>query len=370
MELNAATAMKRLEILPRPYPDPDLYRTNLESGFRAFPERRENYLKYQASRRGEVVEYQPIRLDIENVSRCNYHCTMCQVSDWPGLQRAGDMSFEDYKRLIDTQIGLIEIKLQGMGEPLMGQCYFEMIQHARARHIWVRSTTNASLLHVKENYKRVIDADICELQVSIDGATAETYEKIRRGGRFKLVTRNCVWLNQYCHDFNRHRTRMWVVVQKDNFSELGLFPELAADLGFGRLTYALDLTDWGQDRWRSINGEVDVHRQFDRMVAQDLIDLGKQSGVEVTFWFIAEKFEAQDPAKLCPWPFERLYVSSDMQIVPCCMIANPDIYELGDARKLTEEWNGRKMVAFRRLHLQGDIPNVCLSCYKGRTGSS
>lgn len=356
--------MDRLNALPRPSPDPTLWQTTLESGFADFLERKENYLKYQAAQRGEMLNYLPIRLDVENVSRCNYRCTMCQVSDWPGMKRAEDMTFEDYKALIDSQEGLIEIKLQGMGEPLLGPCYFDMIRYARQRHLWVRSTTNASLLHLKENYQQVIDSDICELQVSIDGATKPTYEAIRRGGRFEKVINNCRLLNRYAHEAGRRRTRMWVVLQKGNASEVELFPRLAADIGFERLTLSLDLNDWGQDAWRSRNDQVDIHRAFNLEQAQRLIEEGKQLGVEVTYWFIDEKYDTSDPMKLCQWPFERAYISSDMRIVPCCMMANPEVMDLGDAREMTREWNGPKMVAFRKLHLSGKIPKVCRSCYK------
>ncbi len=360
-------AMDRMGALPRPSPDRDLQEAILEAGFRAFPERRENYRRYRAAARGERVDYLPIRLDVENVSRCNYHCTMCQVSDWPHLKRADDMSLEDYTALIDAQYGLIEIKLQGMGEPLLGKCYFEMIEYARARHIWVRSTTNASLLHLKDNHKRLIDSDICEVQVSIDGATKETYEKIRRGGRFEQVARNCVLLNRYASDAGRRRTRMWVVVQRDNAGELERFPALAAELGFERLTLSLDLNDWGQERWRTLNDPVDVHRSFDASAARRLIELGARQNVQVTFWFIDNKYDPRDPAKVCPWPFERAYISSDVKIVPCCMIANPDVLQLGDARSLSAEWNNERMMSFRRRHLQGDIPDVCRSCYRTDT---
>ena len=347
-----------------------MYQATLEAGFQAFPRRRDNYLRYQAARRGERADYLPIRLDIENVSRCNYHCTMCQVSDWPGFKRAGDMSLGDFTSLLDGQEGLIEIKLQGMGEPLLGGCYVEMVAHARARHLWVRSTTNGSLLHLREHYKRVIDADICEFQVSIDGATKPTYEAIRRGGRFERVLENCRLLNRYCRDAGRRRTRMWAVVQRDNFDELERFPTLAADLGFERLTFSLDLNDWGQDRWRSVNDQVDMHRRFDLELARRLIDLGARQGVEVTYWFIDEKYDVDDPRHLCQWPFERAYVSSDMRVVPCCMIANPEIVDLGDARDLAAAWNGARMAAFRRLHLSGRIPQVCQSCYKTRPPAS
>ena len=58
------------------------------------------------------------------------------------------MSLDDFKNIVDTQYGLIEIKLNGLGEPtLQGDDFFEMIKYARQKKIWVRITTNASLLH-------------------------------------------------------------------------------------------------------------------------------------------------------------------------------------------------------------------------------
>ena len=359
-------ATDSLKGLPRPAPDRAFYEATLEAGFRRFPRRRANYLKCLASTRADVADYLPIRLDVENVSRCNYHCTMCQVSDWPGLKRAEDMSLEDFKRLIDSQYGVVEVKLQGMGEPFLGKSYVEMIAYARAQDIWVRSTTNASLLHLNDNARRVIDADICELQVSIDGATQKTYETIRLGGRFDPVTDNCRLLNRYAREADKKRTRMWTVVQKENFHEVGQLPALAADLGFDRMTLSLDLNDWGQERWRAINDPLDTHERFDAALAHELIDDGKARGVEVTFWLIDEKYETDSPTHLCPWPFERAFVSSDMRIVPCCMIGNPQVVDVGDARDFTTAWNEKKIRAFRGLHLAGKIPKVCQTCYQQR----
>ena len=350
-----------------PKPDQAFYDSVLQRGFARFPERHANYKRCLASSRSETVEYLPIKLDIESLSRCNYRCTMCQVSDWPKMTRAADMSYDDFVRLIESQTGLIEIKLQGMGEPLLSaDDFFRMVRFARDRDLWVRATTNGSLLHLKENYKKLIDTDICELQVSIDGATAATYETIRRGGKFKRVAINCDKLNAYARDVGRNRTRMWVVVQKGNFHELGLFPDLAARLGFSRLTFSLDLNDWGQDRWRQTNDQADVQRSFDPARASALIERGRTLGVDVTFWYIDQKYDTRDKTKLCPWPFERAYISSDMRVVPCCMVANPEIADLGDARSFTEVWNGETMRSFRRRHIEGQIPVICRTCYKSR----
>ncbi len=352
--------------LPLPSVDRELYDREMAAGFAAFPERLANYRKYQQAERGEAVDYLPIKLDIENVSRCNFRCTMCQVSDWPKMTRAADMKLEDFGKLLKEQIGLVEIKLQGMGEPLLNaEPLFEMIKLARARHLWVRTTVNGSLLHLKENYKKIIDSDVCEVQISIDGATAPTYEKIRRGGKFARLKKNCIMLNDYAKEDGRHRTRMWVVVQQDNLGELELFPKLAAELGFKRLSLSLDLNDWGQDSWRDRNDPLDVHRKFTAERGMRIAEIGRELGVETTFWAIDDKYDLEDPKKLCPWPFERAYISSDMRVVPCCMVANPEISDLGDARDFKAVWNGEAMRRFRAGHLNGQLPDICKSCYKG-----
>ncbi|HUP80572.1 MAG TPA: radical SAM protein, partial [Pirellula sp.] len=237
---------QRTITLPKPQADMQLYSSVLADGFSRFPERKENYAKYRASTRSIHLDYRPIKLDIENVSRCNYHCTMCQVSDWPGFKRSRDMTFDEFKQILDFEFGLVEIKIQGMGEPFLGKCYIDMIQYARDRQIWVRSVTNGSILHHRNNYKKVIDADVCELIVSIDGASSETYEGIRRGGRFSRVRENCVLLNDYARSNGKQRTRMWVVVQDTNFHEIRDFPKIARELGFHRLTLSLDVHSWGQ----------------------------------------------------------------------------------------------------------------------------
>ena len=108
--------------------------------------------------RGADVDYLPVKLDIENVSRCNFRCTMCQVSEWPKGRRARDMTLDEFKRLIDQQYSLVEIKIQGQGEPtLQGDDFIAMISYARSKAIWVRVITNGSLLHLRDNYKKLID---------------------------------------------------------------------------------------------------------------------------------------------------------------------------------------------------------------------
>ncbi|HUL51623.1 MAG TPA: radical SAM protein [Candidatus Nitrosotalea sp.] len=374
MEVSAPTsddagfaARRELRELPAPEPAAGLeaYRRERELALASSPRRRQNFEKYmRSSRRSATVDYLPIKLDIENVSRCNFHCTMCVVSDWPKGKRGDDMSLAEFQRLIDEQYGLVEIKLQGIGEPTMqGDDFFEMIKYARARNIWVRTTTNASLLHIKDNYRKLVDSGVNEIQISIDGADKATFESIRRGSRFEKVIENCKLINAYCREKGVVRTKMWTVAQKGNAHQLEALVRLAHEAGFTNQVFSLELTNWGLDAWDARNGSVSVEHSLDPARLRALETLGRSLGVKVWFWNITEKFGTDSPDKLCPWPFERAFVSSDSRTVPCCIIGNPDAYEIGRGKSFLEVWKGPEYVAFRQAHLEGKIPKICEFCY-------
>ncbi len=74
---------RRLRDLPRPDAagGADYYIQMREQSLAFDPRRRTNYERYaQATRTKSKIDYLPIKLDIENVSRCNFKCIMCVVS--------------------------------------------------------------------------------------------------------------------------------------------------------------------------------------------------------------------------------------------------------------------------------------------------
>jgi len=347
--------------LPRPEPAAGLeaYRAELAKRLGKFGRTRENYELYRASKRKARPDYMPIRLDVENVSRCNFACTMCAVSKWDKGRRAPDMSLDRFKQLIDEQYGLVEIKLNGLGEPLMGRHYFEMIRYARERHIWVRMTTNASLLHVKDNYKQLVEAGVNDVDISIDGADKATFEAIRVKSNFDRVTANCSTLNSFLARNGLKRTKMWTLVQRANRHNLPAHVTLAQALGFENMIFSVQLHGWGDPSLAKRNAEEET--DLTRNEASLLIASGRARGVRVAFWDVSDKFTRQN---LCPWPFERAVVTSDMRTVPCCMIGDPDQFEIGHGEALVDLWQGEEYNRFRQAHLDGKVPDVCKACYR------
>lgn len=354
--------------LPKPSANMVEYEKIMKRGFDRFPLRRENYEKYLAMcEKGytDDVLCMPVKMDYEASSLCNFRCQMCLLSGEGSLPRT-QMRFEDFQKSLDEQYGLIEIKLQGLGEPLLNKDFIKMVHAAVERDIWVRTTTNGSLLHLNENYKKLIDEKVGEIQISIDGATKETFEKIRQGSDFNLVVENVRYLNEYAQSKGEGwRTSCWMLVQRDNFNETERLLDLAEYMHFTRVVYSLNVSDWGQaENWIEANGKRNMRQNFTEEMGNRLVEQGKQKGITVTFWDGSDKYVYDSRRdKICQWLFSRAFISGDMRIVPCCTICDPNMADMGDALEFETAWHGAAYMKLRAAHLSGHIPEMCRMCY-------
>lgn len=348
--------------LRTPEADPYAYRMINYRGFVRFPDRLKNFVIAKNEPRSDIRSYLPIMLDIEPVSRCNFRCIMCTVRKFENGKRANDLSLAVFKQFIESQPQLIEVKLQGIGEPLLHKDFFDMVRFVRERDIWLRTTVNGSLLHVRDNYRRLIDSGVGEVQISFDGATKEVFERIRINSDFEQIVRNVTKLNEYANTKDRRYTRMWVLVQDFNHHQIFEFLELAKQMGFTRLTYSMNLGDWGRpDIYEDNRSRQAQHLTPDER--QQLAETALRYGIEVSIWGSTDKYTTESPQKLCAMPFDRAFISSDLRVVPCGGIGNPEVADFGDAKDFQQVWNGPIYRAFRQAHLYGNIPQYCRNCY-------
>lgn len=129
------------------------------------------------------------------------------------------------------------------------------------------------------------------------------------------------------------------------------------------MTFSIGLGFWGQEKWEKTNKKRVAKDAFSEKIKQELIELKKSSNIDITIWDLQSKFSTKEEKTLCPWPFNRYFIGSDMRISPCCMIANPDIYSLGNQKEI-KTWNTQEFINFREKHLLGQIPDVCKNCYE------
>src|SRR5512146_325888 len=94
----------------------------------------------------------PSFVQIEPVGQCNLRCTMCPIQfrqDGPPYGPPAFMSFENFTRLVDEFVGLKQLHLQGLGEPMMHPRFFDMVSYAAGKGIQVTTNSNLTLINAK-----------------------------------------------------------------------------------------------------------------------------------------------------------------------------------------------------------------------------
>jgi len=123
----------------------------------------------------------PRFLQVEPVGQCNLRCQMCAIQfrqDGPPHGPLAFMDYDDFTRLVDQFPGLEELHLQGLGEPMMHPRFFDMVAYAAGRGATVSTNSNLTLVN-ERRADACVASGLARLHVSVDGATAATYEKIR-----------------------------------------------------------------------------------------------------------------------------------------------------------------------------------------------
>src|SRR3954462_6469828 len=177
----------------------------------------------------------PKFLQVEPVGQCNLRCQMCAIqfrTEGPPFGPPAFRAFDVFTKLIDQFPGLEELQLQGLGEPMMHPRFFDMIEHAVGRGIKVSTNTNATLMSPRRA-ERCVTSGLGEIHISIDGATPETYERIRVRARFARVIANVEGLVAARRRLQSAtpRIRMVVVAMRRNLQEFPALVRLAHRLG-------------------------------------------------------------------------------------------------------------------------------------------
>ena len=272
------------------------------------------------------------------------------------------LSKEDFTRIIDQFPNLIQIKLQGMGEPLLNKDLIDMLEIGEARGIDMYFISNGSIMS-DEIIERLLKLRRTRITFSIDGATRETFEEIRRGGNFERVTENITRLTSARGKAKRPEITCWTVVTRKNIDELADIVRLARKLGLDRITIQTFLTDWGKDSMREFTEALSVRDEVSRLeeAIADARRTAEEEGIDIEINYkdyLSKKHK-------CEWPWMSAFISSNGDVVPCCIIADPDTICMGNVFREDFEviWNSEKYQKLRDMIGAHRLPDFCRNCY-------
>jgi MoaA/NifB/PqqE/SkfB family radical SAM enzyme len=322
----------------------------------------------------------PSFLQIEPVGQCNLRCQMCPIQfrqDGPPFGPPAFMEFDTFTRILDQFPALRELQLQGLGEPMMHPRFFDMITYAAAKGIEVGTNTNLTFLNARRT-EQCVCSGLSWLHASIDGATAETYERIRVRARFDRVIDNIKGLAATKRRLRSEtpRIRLVAVAMRQNLHELPDLVRLAHELGIDSIFVQHLCHDFGEPslpaHYRPMREFVDeqtllgdeparVERYFEqaRSVAQAL-------GLSLRLPSTRPRIHPPGtPGRdRCDWPWRGAYLSYQGLAMPCCMVATPDRIHFGNMAEYGVEavWNNLEYRSFRAQLSSHRPPEVCRSC--------
>ena len=127
---------------------------------------------------------------IEPTSRCNLTCCTCIRNNWD--EQPGNMSERVFEQVITSLRALPappKVTFGGFGEPLTHPQIAEMVRRAKLVAGPVELITNGILL-TQELSRKLIDAGLDVLWISLDGVTPESYSDVRLGAALPRVLEN------------------------------------------------------------------------------------------------------------------------------------------------------------------------------------
>lgn len=129
----------------------------------------------------------PISLAVEPANACNLHCISCPIGNAELNRAGGMMSLDVFQSIIDqTYKTLVSVTLYFQGEPFMNQQLHEFVAYAKKHKVYTVVSTNGHFLS-EAVCRRMIDAGLDKLIISLDGLDEQSYSAYRVGGKLEKV---------------------------------------------------------------------------------------------------------------------------------------------------------------------------------------
>jgi radical SAM protein with 4Fe4S-binding SPASM domain len=302
----------------------------------------------------------PAALDIEPNNTCNFKCPHCQVPYWS--KPAARLDEERFARILRQAPDIVRIKLQGMGEPLLNRNLAGMLKLGEARGVSMSFFSNGSVL-ADETAEALAALGDTEITFSLDGATKETFERIRAGGTFEKVIENIRRLVAARGARRAPVISGWTLATAENIGELSLIVRLAKEIGLDRLTIQTFLSDWGKEEMKARTGAHKVDQDSEALAAA-LREAGETARA-IGFDLRISRSDYYSRRRKCVWPWTGAYIAANGDVVPCCIVADADTAKMGNVfeRDFAEIWNSPAYRELRRRIRSHDLPGYCRNCY-------
>ncbi|MFQ6126428.1 MAG: radical SAM protein [Candidatus Heimdallarchaeota archaeon] len=320
----------------------------------------------------QIAPY-PSYLEIEITTRCNKRCVLCEHTYWK--EPSIDLSFEDFKKIVDQFPNLKWVNLTGEGDAFLNKDYLKMIEYLKKKDVMVYLVDSFDLID-ERIAKKLVDMDVDGIYVSMDGATKETYERIKVGCDFEKVTKNIKKLIELkkAKDSPIPELCFRYVITTLNYHEMPKFVELVRtfgnrdDLGDGSKIHFVGLLVYPEIKQYYLLNVPEKIQIAAAKKKKEIVD-----GADVIFAHTEPK-RLPSINRCLAWmePYVMTAGGKPGYVLPCCAVLmsnNRDSlrkYAFGNLleKPFKEIWNSERYRRFRYTVNKPDakVPLLCRGC--------
>jgi mycofactocin radical SAM maturase len=293
----------------------------------------------------------PICLTWELTYACNLSCVHCLSSS--GRRDPRELSTAECKAVIDElermQVFYVNI---GGGEPTVRSDFWELVDYATAHHVGVKFSTNGIKI-TPPVARRLAASDYVDVQISLDGATAEVNDAVRGAGSYATAMRAM----RNLADAGFTGFKISVVMTRHNIEQLDGFAEIADRFGAQLRITRLRPSGRGADVWDELHPTADQQRAL----YDWLLGHGEQVLTGDSFFHLAGYGEALPGLNLCG-AGRVVCLIDPVGDVYACPFAIHDTFLAGNVRSpggFTEVWRHSELFTELREPQSG---GACRSC--------
>jgi MoaA/NifB/PqqE/SkfB family radical SAM enzyme len=319
----------------------------------------------------------PRSIYLEPTSRCNEFCQQCPRT-LLSREDDRDLSFENFRYIVDQFPVLERVVLHGLGEPLLNPDVPQMIRYLKARGTYVLFNSNGIALTPKRG-QTLIETGLDEYRLSMDGATRETYARIRGVDAFAKIWRNITTFieMQQVQNARKPAVSLWFTAMRENLHELPGLIDLATESGIRevhlqRLVYFEEgLAHSKQALFRrSTPEELELVHGCEQTCAERGIAF-TAAGSATPLASLVHDF-GERPWSGCRRPYTLTYITSSGNVLSCCFapFGHKSVREYKEERVLGNIfqepieaiWHGERYQAFRRAFESSHPARHCAQC--------
>ncbi|MDR1418253.1 MAG: radical SAM protein [Endomicrobium sp.] len=305
----------------------------------------------------ELKSY-PRRIVLELTNACNLNCVMCgrNAADF-SLTQLSMENFYALEPLFDT---VEEVTLMGWGEPTSHPNFEGMLKILDNHSVRKYFCTNGMRLNKIKD--AIFNYNIDVFAVSVDGATQETNNKIRRGS-------DILKINSYLKEIVLEKTRKNLkyphinyvfCAMKQNLDELPDLINMAADVGLDEVKVVF-LTAFDQ---RLVNQTLYGEEEKVREVFKKTEERAQKHKILLKLPYIAGSDPAENALhRDCFVAYRDFYLGSDGYVRPC-MSTSQKFFKFDKYCKFFDMWNAGEFKKHRMIVNTPNMPNSCKNCYQ------